>query len=96
MNEGGAAALAEAEASESNVAEEARVARLIAREEAGHAALAFDVLRWALTQMPELAQMLPRGATPHVGVTSLGGARGREVAQQSAARAALQRAELVA
>jgi hypothetical protein len=97
VNEGGAAALAEAEASESKITEEARVSRLIAREEAGHASLAFDVLRWAVTQAPELSRTLPRhGATPHLGVTSLSQARGRDVAEQNAARAALYRAELVA
>ena len=96
VNEGAAAALAEAEARESNIVEEARVSRLIAREEAGHAGLAVDVLRWALTQAPELARMLPRCGRTRSVDTSLGYARGREIGEQSSALAARQRAELVA
>jgi len=49
VNEGLAAAIAEREAEHSLIAAEAHVSGRIAREEAGHAALARDVLRWAQT-----------------------------------------------
>mgnify|MGYP000549845168 CR=1 FL=1 len=58
LNEGLAAALAGAEAQESRVAEEARISSRLAREEAGHAALAFDVLRWDLAEAPSLVRSL--------------------------------------
>jgi hypothetical protein len=50
LNEGMAAAIATAEAARSTHAAEASTSRRIAREEAGHAALASDVLRWALAE----------------------------------------------
>lgn len=99
LNEGAAAAIAAAEAVETHVAEEARISRLIAREEAGHALLAFDVLRWALTQAPELRRLLRARAgtaAPPVGASSLGRARARELTHQSAARATRQLREIVA
>jgi len=54
LNEGLAATLAAAEAGESKDAAEALVCARVAREEAGHAALAFDVLRWLRREMPAL------------------------------------------
>lgn len=60
VNEGLAAAIASAEATRSSHAAEASASRRIAREEAGHAALAKDVLVWALAESAR-----PRGqATP--------------------------------
>lgn len=47
LNEGQAALIAYEEAERTLVKEEARACRLIAREEAGHAALAADILQWA-------------------------------------------------
>lgn len=54
INEGLAAQIARAEAEQSRDAEEAAVCDVIAREEAGHAALAFDVLLWLRREAPEL------------------------------------------
>ena len=47
LNEGQAALIAHDEAERTRVEEEARVCRLIAREETGHAELAADILQWA-------------------------------------------------
>ncbi|HKY36920.1 MAG TPA: hypothetical protein VJN18_13325 [Polyangiaceae bacterium] len=58
LNEGLAAALAAAEARDSSCSKEAQVAARIAREEASHAALAFEVLGWALREVPDLASEL--------------------------------------
>ena len=99
MNEGRAAAIADAETDEARVAGEARVLRLIAREEAGHAALASDVLRWALTQAPELTSWLRARRADRVtrlGLTSLGDVRARELLHASAAHAASLLAQIVA
>ncbi len=68
LNEGLAAAFAGAEAQETRVAEEALISSRLAQEEAGHAALAFDVLRWAMGEAPSLARSL-RFPT-HAGVAS--------------------------
>jgi hypothetical protein len=98
LNEGVSAAVAEAEAAQTRVAEEADASRQIAREEAGHARLAFDVLRWALRQAPELRSLLwarRGGAAPAVGVTSLDGTRARALSHECATRAARQWSELV-
>jgi hypothetical protein len=99
LNEGVSAAIADAEAAETRVPEEAQISRLIAREEAGHARLALDVMGWALTRAPELRRVLrARRATaaPNIGMTLLGRARARDLGQQSAARAAWQLNEIVA
>jgi len=53
LNEGVAARVAAAEADASGDAEEAAVCARVAREEAGHAELAFDVLRWLSREAPE-------------------------------------------
>ena len=58
LNEGLAAALAGAEAQETRVNEEACVSRRLAQDEAGHAALAFDVLRWVMSEAPSLVRNL--------------------------------------
>jgi hypothetical protein len=58
LNEGLAAALAAAEARDASCHEESQVAARIAREEASHAALAFDVLGFALREVPDLASEL--------------------------------------
>lgn len=58
LNEGLASCIARAETSESRAPEETDVLAVITVEEAGHAALAFDVLCWALEQAPELARCL--------------------------------------
>jgi hypothetical protein len=54
LNEGLAARIAAAEADASHDAEETAVCARIAREEAGHAELAFDVLRWLSREAPEV------------------------------------------
>jgi hypothetical protein len=55
LNEGLAALVAAEEARDATDPEEARISAKIAREEAEHAALAFDVVRWALGQDDTLA-----------------------------------------
>jgi hypothetical protein len=55
LNEGLAARMADAEARELSDDQEAAVCRRIAREEAGHAALALDILRWLRQEAPKLA-----------------------------------------
>jgi hypothetical protein len=55
LNEGLAALVAAEEARDATDAEEARVSAKIARDEAEHAALAFDVIRWVLSQDRALA-----------------------------------------
>jgi hypothetical protein len=70
LNEGFAAQIALAEAGETRDPEEAAVSAVIAREEAGHAALAFDILRWLRGEAPELAWSRLLGATQdHAGRT---------------------------
>lgn len=54
LNEGLAARIAAVEAAESNDPGEAAVCARIAHEEAGHAALSLDILRWLLREAPEL------------------------------------------
>lgn len=51
LNEGAAAATLALEAARSDDAREAQVLARVAREEATHAALGFDVLRWAISEM---------------------------------------------
>lgn len=53
LNEGSTAAKLLLEAQRSNSAREARVLARVAREEATHAALAFDVVRWASANLAE-------------------------------------------
>jgi hypothetical protein len=80
LNEGFAAALARAEASETRDAEEARVSALIAEQEAGHAELAFDVLKWCSSQDRTLtlptrrppAMAFERSLLPRRALTELG------------------------
>lgn len=67
LNEALACAVAAEEARETTVAEEAATSRLLAREEAGHATLAFDVLRWALAELPDRAPRLRRPSQPEPG-----------------------------
>jgi hypothetical protein len=55
LNEGLAALIAAEEARVATDSEEARISAKIAREEAEHAALAFDVVRWVLSQDASLA-----------------------------------------
>jgi hypothetical protein len=57
-NERLAASIARAEVHETRTREEAATLSLIEREEAGHAALALDILRWTLQQAPELVSSL--------------------------------------
>jgi hypothetical protein len=64
LNEGFAAAVAGAEAVESRDPEEARASALIARDEAEHAALSFDVVRWAASQLATLELPKPSRALP--------------------------------
>ncbi len=54
LNGGHAAARAAVEAERSRVAEEALVSRRIAHEEAGHALLSAQVMRWALAELGHL------------------------------------------
>ncbi|HEY3254898.1 MAG TPA: hypothetical protein VGJ91_13150 [Polyangiaceae bacterium] len=56
VNEGHAAARAGAEAEQSRIAEEASVSTRIAHEEAGHARLSADVLRWALAELERVSR----------------------------------------
>ncbi len=82
VNEGLAAAIAGAEANETRVPEEQAVLARITREEASHAALAADILRWALAEDPDSLPALrvpdpEQGSTQ--GITSLGHAAAREV-----------------
>jgi hypothetical protein len=88
LNEGLAALIALAEASDTKDPEEARVSAKIARDEAEHAALAFDVVRWIIEKDPSLA--------PPIGKRADGGAvpssllepqRVRELAALHASRA---------
>jgi hypothetical protein len=62
LNEGRAAATMALEAEHSDDPQEARVLRRVAREETTHAALALDVLRWAIACDPTAARdlSLPR------------------------------------
>jgi hypothetical protein len=64
LNEGFAAALAAGEASATATQEEAMISRRVAREEASHAALACDVLGWALSEAPALWRLLQLPAAP--------------------------------
>lgn len=66
LNEGLAAQIARAEAGQTRDRDEAAVCAVIAQEEAGHAALAFDILRWLRQEAPELAwSRLLRAAQAH-------------------------------
>ncbi len=56
LNEGLASAIAAAEAQATRVDEVAEVSRLLAWEEAGHAALAADILRWVASVEPALVR----------------------------------------
>jgi hypothetical protein len=97
LNEGLAAALAAAEARDSSCTEEAQVAARIAREEASHAALAFDVLRWAMRGAPHLVPKLrvPASALRPKPMSSfLNPAQRRELAQASAQQAERRLVEL--
>lgn len=88
LNEGLAARVAAEEARNSADAEESRISRQIARDEAEHAALALDVVRWALTQGQALPERAPQRADATLFADSpLGLARVRELAalQSSAA-----------
>ncbi|MEI9950422.1 MAG: hypothetical protein WDO74_15925 [Pseudomonadota bacterium] len=58
LNEGHASARAAVEAEQSRIADEALVSKRIAHEEAGHASLSAQVMRWALAELGRL----PRAA----------------------------------
>ena len=86
VNEGLSAAIAGAEADETRVPDEAAVLARIAREEASHADLAFDVLRWALAEDRELLQVVnvaERGGDVSPDVTMLGHAVLRDLSAQN-------------
>lgn len=81
LNEGLAALIAAEEARSTTDAEEARVSAKIAREEAEHCELAFDVVRWVLDQDASLAPS-SRSQAPDAGFASslLGPRRVQELA----------------
>jgi hypothetical protein len=81
LNEGLAALVAADEARVATDSEETRLCAKIAREEAEHAALAFDVVRWVLDQDPSLAPNLTqRTEGPTFASSLLGPRRVRELA----------------
>jgi hypothetical protein len=81
LNEGLAALVAAEEARDSADPEEARISQQIALDEAEHATLALDVVRWALAQGESLAEQAPRNADATLfGDSALGASRVRELA----------------
>lgn len=99
LNEGLAAALAGIEAAESGEAAEVTVSQRLARDEAEHAALALDVLRWTLSQAPELAALLrdlQQARAPGLGATLLTAPQERELAELATAQARQQLRALLA
>jgi len=81
LNEGLAALVAAEEARDSTDPEEARISARIARDEAEHAALAFDVVRWVRDQDRSLASSLAGQAEATAFASSpLGPRRVRELA----------------
>jgi hypothetical protein len=81
LNEGLAALVAAEEARDSADPEEARISRQIALDEAEHALLALDVVRWALAQGQSLPERAPLHADATLfGDSPLGAARVRELA----------------
>lgn len=88
LNEGLAALIAAEEARDSPDAEETLVSAKIASEEAEHAALAFDVVSWALSQDATLALPAePQTADSAFASSLLGPRRVRELANHNATRA---------
>lgn len=81
LNEGLAALVAAEEARDATDPDEARISARIARDEAEHAALAFDVVRWVHDQDRSLARSLAEEAAADAFASSpLGPSRVRELA----------------